>query len=32
MVHDGLFYLVSDPIAFDLVVMVAVDLDAMPLL
>jgi hypothetical protein len=32
MVHDGLFCLVSDPVAFDLVVMVAVDLDAMPLL
>jgi len=32
MVHDGLFYLVSDPVAFDLVIMIAIDLDAMPLL
>jgi hypothetical protein len=32
VVHDGLFYLVSDPVAFDLVIMVAVDLNAMPLL
>lgn len=32
MVHDGLLYLVSDPVTFDLVVMIAVDLDAMPLL
>jgi hypothetical protein len=32
MVHDGLLYLVSDPVAFDLVIMVAVDLNAMPLL
>ena len=32
MVHEGLFYLVSDPVAFDLVVMIAVDLDAVPLL
>ena len=31
-IHDGLLYLVRDPVAFDLVVMVAVDLDAVPLL
>jgi hypothetical protein len=32
MVHEDLFHLVSDPVAFDLVIMIAVDLDAMPLL
>jgi hypothetical protein len=29
MVHDGLLYLVGDLVAFDLVVMIAVDLNAM---
>jgi hypothetical protein len=32
MVHDGLLYLVCDRVTLDLVVMIAVDLDAMPLL
>jgi len=31
-VHDGLFHLVSDPVTLDLVIMIAIDLDAMPLL
>ena len=31
-VHDGLLYLVSDAVAFGLVIMIAVDLDAMALL
>ena len=31
-IRDGLLYLVSDPVAFELVIMITVDLDAMPLL
>jgi hypothetical protein len=31
MIHDCLLYLVSDRVAFDLVIMIAVDLDAMAL-
>ena len=31
MVHEGLFYLVSDLVAFDLVVMIAINLNAMAL-